>query len=515
MVLGVLEDCIRAVSSNDLVRDGRRITFFGLGPSPRAINRRDTTVIDVKAENGGTTIDADVRFQASAFLGETRQDVVVQEKLDRIFRSMLTRLGLDELADSANGHKPHAIVEPVQPIEEFHPASEDTQKLEPEESLNEAGVVRAEAQAEALPEIVPAVEPELAAVKTAKDVQSQISPRAEAAPVAVIERAPEPAVAKSAEPEAPQVVETKGDVPVVEPTELPIAAKSSLQPVALPAPKIFEQESASSEEKKTGEPEAATRSIAVRKVEPRPRIKFESLLAEPELIVSSSEVPQAVPQAVTEKPSIPHRFSSFEGEEGKSSGWLKGTAWVAALVVLVLAPAAWLYLPRHMQEEAPQPQPASAAVPQAAAPVRQPPVGVPAPEQPGANEDPAVVVSQWETALQSRDAAAQAAFYADPVERYFLRHNVSKQDVLADRQSAIEKRKSIWTVKMERVKITHPKDATARVSLIKHYMVQEEGSPVSEWFVPSVVLLVREDGRWQITSERDLGWAASMDELEE
>jgi hypothetical protein len=86
--------------------------------------------------------------------------------------------------------------------------------------------------------------------------------------------------------------------------------------------------------------------------------------------------------------------------------------------------------------------------------------------------------------------------------------------VLADRQAAIDKRKGIWTVKMERVKITRPKNA-ARVSLIKHYMVREDGAPVSEWFVPSVLLLVREDGRWQITSERDLGWAASMDELEE
>ncbi len=106
------------------------------------------------------------------------------------------------------------------------------------------------------------------------------------------------------------------------------------------------------------------------------------------------------------------------------------------------------------------------------------------------------------------DAAAQAAFYANPVERYFLRHNVSKEDVLADRQSAIEKRKGIWTVKMEWVKITHPKDATARVSLIKHYMVQEEGSPVSEWFVPSVVLLFVRTAGGRITSERDLGWAA-------
>jgi ketosteroid isomerase-like protein len=512
MVLGVLEDCIRAVSSNDIVRDGRRITFFGLGPSPRATNRRDTTVIDVKAENGGTTIDADVRFQASAFLGEARQDVVVQEKLDRIFHSMLTQLGLEELADSVNGHKPHAIVEPVQPVENFHPVSEETQKLEREERLKEVAAWRAEAQAEALSEMVPAVEPKLAVATTAKDAQSQMSPRAEATAVAVIERAPEPTVVERVESEAPQAVATEANAPVVEPAELPIAAKSSLHPVAVLAPRILQEGTSSPE--KTGEPEAAEpRSVAVRKVEPRPRIKFESLLAEPELMVSSSEVSRVVPQEATAKPSIPHRFSSFEGEEVKTSGWLKWTAWIAAIVVLVLAPAAWLYLPRHMQEEISQPQPAPAAVSQVA-PAEQPAVAAPAPEQPGANEDPAVVVSQWEDAMQARDASAQAAFYADPVERYFLRHNVSKEDVLADRQAAIDKRKGIWTVKMERVKITRPKNA-ARVSLIKHYMVREDGAPVSEWFVPSVLLLVREDGRWQITSERDLGWAASMDELEE
>ena len=68
LVLGTLEGCLRSVS-DEIVREGRRITFFGLGPSPRAINRRDTTVIDVYAMDGITTIDADVSFQASA-LGE-------------------------------------------------------------------------------------------------------------------------------------------------------------------------------------------------------------------------------------------------------------------------------------------------------------------------------------------------------------------------------------------------------------------------------------------------------------
>jgi ketosteroid isomerase-like protein len=238
-------------------------------------------------------------------------------------------------------------------------------------------------------------------------------------------------------------------------------------------------------------------------------------MAESELKAPSPKAQEVPAKDATAKSSIPHRLSKVEEENAKSSSWLRWSAWIAAIVVLVLAPTAWLYLPNHREEEAPQPQTQTipAAVPQPA-PV-EPAAAASAPEQPGANEDPSVVISQWQDAMQARDAAAQAAFYADPVDRYFLRHNVSKADVQADKQSSIEKRKGLWTVKMERVVITRPKDATARVSLIKHYMVKEDGSPVSEWFVPSVLLLVRKDGRWQITSERDLGWAASMDELEE
>jgi hypothetical protein len=66
---------------------------------------------------------------------------------------------------------------------------------------------------------------------------------------------------------------------------------------------------------------------------------------------------------------------------------------------------------------------------------------------------------------------------------------------------------------MEEVKLTRPDENAARVHLIKHFTVQENGKVASEWFVPSLLQMVRSDGRWQITSERDLGWASSMDEL--
>ncbi len=83
--------------------------------------------------------------------------------------------------------------------------------------------MRAEAQAEALPEIVPLVEPELAAAKTVKDVQSQISPRAEAATVAVLERGPGARRCEECRVRGSSGCRDKGDVPVVEPAELPIA----------------------------------------------------------------------------------------------------------------------------------------------------------------------------------------------------------------------------------------------------------------------------------------------------
>jgi uncharacterized protein (TIGR02246 family) len=170
------------------------------------------------------------------------------------------------------------------------------------------------------------------------------------------------------------------------------------------------------------------------------------------------------------------------------------------------APVA-LSSPPTLISVAAKPVAASATPPPAPAP----PAAAP---DPTASEDPAEVVKQWETALRTRDAAAQAAFYADPVDRYFLRHNLSKDAVVADKQAAIDKRKGGWTVKMDRVKVQRKGDDVADVSLVKHYMEQQDGATTSEWFVPSRLQLKRADGKWRIVSERDLGWATSLDDLD-
>lgn len=83
--LVVLEQQLRKRIGADVEREGARIILTGLGPSPRTINPRDTTVIDVRAEDGVTLIDADVNFQASALAGPVGQEEIVRRKLMRVF----------------------------------------------------------------------------------------------------------------------------------------------------------------------------------------------------------------------------------------------------------------------------------------------------------------------------------------------------------------------------------------------------------------------------------------------
>lgn len=637
LVLGVLEGCLRSVSP-EIVRQGSRITLLGLGPSPRAINRRDTTVIDVQREDGVTIIHADVRFQASAFLGTAAQDVVVQEKLNRIFDEMLARLGVPasssepNKADSAESAVP-VVAEPevaAQPIaaenpiemaaapeheaavdlitatpeetpaiiretlgegEDLSAASEPAEVItepeissaanevesrlvsarpEPQEELpaaatpgltssNAAPAVAPEKPEETvsgpqapeeeqpageavtaadarLPEAKKAAEPaeadraakveEAAAareVETApakleatpgKDegtqakletTQTKVAPVAvEAAPVAeVIESKALPRI------EAPKQEVAKPPVPAEAARMTPPSGEAAkpLPPsgAKIEAPAKFSKFAAAETRTAPGarKPEASPSSVS--KSAPAAKAPAPAVLSKP--VLPKATTPSGGPSMATSAGPSKGMFgvSGLEEEPETGSKLLKWSAWIAALIVLVIAPLVWLYMPSHPESAStPTPQPNASAAPS------EP---VASPKQPGEDPDPAVVVDDWAAAMNSRDAAAQAAFYADPVERYFLRHNLNRDQVKADKQAAIDRRKGDWAVKMESIKITRPDDKSARARLIKHYTVKEDGKTASEWFVPSVLLMTRANGRWQITSERDLGWATSLDEL--
>jgi len=582
LVLGVLEGCLRSLS-NEVVRQGSQITLLGLGPSPRAINRRDTTVIDVKRENGATVIHADVRFQASAFLGMAAQDVVVKEKLDHIFDDMLTQLGLSgwasplekvdgPAATSASVERLAAnSVEPVlaaqqtfvqasstvpvasetpsdnPPAGDAEPASagEPGKKAEPTRSMAESDIpataevpVAGEPIRERLPvesasgstassTTEPGASPQVRV--TVLEEEITVEEKQLQAPKAIL--APEVKLPDTVE--ASTAVKTdsgrKADVPksgapgVAEKTleasskpaeEAPIASAENVRPLsANVAASSFRLEKSAESKKDTVEEKKP--ALPVKPEAP-------SLKAPSAQRGSSAITPlkPAMPRtaAVTKAPAQPALSapaknmlgaSSFEDEPEASSKWLKWSAWIAAFIVLVVAPLVWLYMPSHPESATPVSQPSPAAA--APAPAPQPPILA---KQPGDDPDPVMVISDWEAAMNSRDADAQAAFYADPVERYFLRHNLSRDEVKADKLAAINRRRDDWSVKMENVKITRADDNTAKARLIKHYTVKEDGKMASEWFVPSLLLMTRANGRWQITSERDLGWATSLDELD-
>lgn len=167
--------------------------------------------------------------------------------------------------------------------------------------------------------------------------------------------------------------------------------------------------------------------------------------------------------------------------------WMRWAAIAACVVAIV--PFAWRLRPS-----------------QQAAPVidlTQEVTGKPA-RQPVPEGGPEGALRQWELAQSSRDAAAQAAYYAVPVEQYLWRRNVSRRDLEALKQQEISRRHGAWTMKAENVAIRRRGDE-AEVSLVKHILEQPQGSGrARERFIPSQLTLKNSLGIWWITSERDI-----------
>ena len=464
IVLRAMEDRLRTVSS-EVVREGDRITLMGLGPSPRAMNRRDRTVIDVRVEDGFTTIAAEIAYQASSLLGDVSQDAVVRAKFERVFAEMQEELGLKVVSTG--------VVEAHREAQKTTPAN-----MEPSHGLPKMRFAAEVSGAPPQP-LVPQMK-----VETAHEVpsgkQEASTKLDEAVTVSEVGEAEPKIIEKAAEKSVPDKISKDG-----------VAAVPGI-----------------AEKKETG-PLLPTRiaPVAIKTVAEGGPKKLEPVLKK-----RFSPADQQIPKFTSGVPSMPEPIDT----EKKSSRLLQWSAWVAAFVVLVLAPAAWLYLPRgsHADSAASQPTQPSPAVSSAlAATTESAPAPVASVEVPVKEQEPTGMVKDWEAALQSADATKQAAFYADPVDRYFIRHNVSRNLILADKRSQIEKRPDGWSVAMERVRVQQQGD-TASVHLIKSFTVRKNGKLTSQWYVPSLLQLKRADGRWQIASERDLGWANTLDDLE-
>jgi hypothetical protein len=269
------------------------------------------------------------------------------------------------------------------------------------------------------------------------------------------------------------------------------------------------------------EPVAVVEQVAM--VQPAP-------VAKPVAVVEPVAVEVATPRVVAEERLV-HREAAYDEsieEDRPASAWKKVLG--ALLLIAVLAGivlVAWPYLQRlsgRMRDlPAVQTETQSAAAgggstagagdgSAAAAPVAGtkevgdvPSAGSADKEAQGmAEADPEIWLQGWAEALRGSDAALQASYYADRLDRYFLRSDVSRDAVMADKEAAIAQRKGLWTVRVEDVVVTQRTETTARILLVKHIVKEPGEDGVSEERLRTRLWLKRIDGRWQITSEQTL-----------
>jgi hypothetical protein len=452
VVLRALEMCSREIS-DDVTRFGDRITVRGLGPSPRSKNKHDNTVFRVNAKNGETVILGEVNFQASALLGDTSQEDVVRSKLDDLFEQMRAQIDLDTLR-----------------------------------------------------------------------VTTYAAARKSAAGTAVVDRSDEPDVdplrtsrpseEKMASPVAPEtLMEAMNAAP-----DLGWGAAALVtEPQAENIPSTMKEESerAIASEKTFGSKQSANAEQTVAP-EQRAQPRF---YGEPDL---------------PEEPTWQARTAPYRiriEEDDVTPGWKRFALWTTMLLALLAVGAEGYFYWSHgdfywpdsefhwpHREIAASPAPVAAPtagdapnpVPkldtrQAAETLSVNPAPLPesAREPTTSSAELKLWLQNWAASMRTRDANAQAAFYANTLDRYLNQRNVGREAVLRDREATNRMRKGLWTVKMEDVVIERQTDSEADVRLVKHFMDEQETSEILESFVPTRLTLKRLNGEWKITSEQD------------
>jgi hypothetical protein len=457
VVLRALEMCSREIS-DDVTRFDDRILVRGLGPSPRSKNKNDNTVFRVNAENGETVIVGEANFQASALLGDASQEDVVRSKLQDLFEQMKAQIDLDTLrvATYAAARKSAAGTAVVDRSEE------------------------------------PDVEPLRASKRSEGKRASFVAPETLTEAMTAAPDLGWGAAALVAGPQPENISPSSNDEP-----EKVIASK-----------KTFESEQTADAERAVNPEQRA-----------QPRFYGEPELPEPKL-------PEEEP--TWQAREAPYRIRI---EDDLRSGWKRFALWTTMLLVLLAVAAEgyfyWshgdLYWPQqkfswpHRQIAAspmPVAVPTVAVAPNSAptldkrkaaeiAPAKPAPLPESTSESATNSAELKLWLQNWAASMRTKDANAQAAFYADTLDRYLNQRNVGRDVVLRDREATNRMRKGLWTVKMEDVVIERQTDSEAEVRLVKHFMDEQETSEILESFVPTRLTLKRLNGEWKITSEQD------------
>ncbi|CAN5688427.1 hypothetical protein BH10ACI4_BH10ACI4_16770 [soil metagenome] len=539
-VLRVLEQHLRAVAG-DVVRTEGQVTAFGIGPSPRTVNRRDTTVIDAREVDGQTILSVQVNYQASALLGNMPQDGIVRSKIEGAIDEMRGELkvwkpwgpppGLDAAApvDAPPLESPEAeLPETLQEERKFDTGSERWPTPRPE----------AHAQITPLPEVV--VDPILISPPE-QSSQTESLPPTEGTTVEI------PAAPAETEREAVTPVPDKLDE-IAEATEKP-AAEIEIAPVTggsdSPASEL-EPESASVPLEASAVPSSQRSGIRLakgRRKKPRLHVDSERQTAdrqgkEPSAAEKSTKTEQ-VNTTLKDRPLVAREaplsglLRGQESDRTEEAETKSGGRWktvVAVLLVVLLALIVGAYFLRDML---PIPEPwkstvagwvsevsFGAASPRTKVAGEKAPVpAAPAPEAPAekivtvtdtevmvkAESNIYLWVQDWASALRSKDPVAQASYYADMVNQYLTNSQVTREFVQEQKKAAIAAREDLWTMRVEHVYVESQNSAGARLRVVRRVMAKDAANVTTEHAVKVRLKLVRTGDTWKIVEEQETG----------
>jgi hypothetical protein len=469
MVLRALETCLRDVSS-EVVRYGDQITLHGLGPSPKAMNYQDTTVLSVSAEDDKTIINADVSFQASAILGDVQQDEVVRSKLEQVFDQMRMQIDLESRAaaacskatsqTTASSSSPLSDVPTSENPLVASAASISATPVAPLETTEEpasesAPVVAADASVDPMP-VAPLETKEESASENAPVVVAAAS--VDPTPVAPLETTEEPAEHL----EAPPPARAPGRLRVPQEAEEHWDGDAADALVAMLRREIQTEEEELEHSRRWIWLVAAI--VALFLVAGGVYLlRFRNQTAASRSAATVSAPTASAPTAPAQPVATPAASSPSAGER-----------------TVTKIDAATIGRPPASPDSSALPAPQVAVA------------------------DPAAWLEGWATAMRSRDPVAQASFYADPVNQYIDRRNVNHDALVQAKRADIGRRHGDWTFSANNVVVESKTPSEATVQLVKHYMVKTGPSQVSEIFVKTRLHLKVVDGQWKIASEEEL-----------
>jgi hypothetical protein len=531
-VLRALELSLRE-NFDAVEREGRQIVLHGLGPSPKVRNYRDTTVFEVVSNKGKTIIHADVSFQASALLGASSQDSVVQTKLNSTFEQMRARLNLpqseipaprlrhvaheESLRVEIDEHSAHSVIDaakaiPSRPGVLHRQSDSEFKEFSDVERFRESGHSRfARAMAVAthieeepvdtvpdtpitIPEVEPLQRPVVPSQGAATEETTVVVSSAAREPLLETPVLDIPIVDTPVQNtlvlDQPSLVKPQLDTIIeVSPPPEPLAPITETMPAKVVVPVAVES--------------AAPAPAAPLKVQPS----------------SSGSHATVFGQLASRLDSGIRRRASFsrEGSEAPTVRFVAagithktGVPLLIGTILAVVAAAGSVYLYwaglfnlDFAHKIISHPAPAPSAPPPPEVIVTQAPP--PPPRHQEAN--PKLWLEQWVDALRGRDPELQASFYADTVDHYLGDSSVSKDELTTEFRSAIQARDGLWTVKLENISVNPLASDHVTVRLTKHFMQmddsQDKPEQIADHYVKSRLELRKFDGEWKIVSEQD------------